>query len=153
MDMTGEAAEIHMRTDANNLVTTSRTTHLPEQKESIHMIQMLRQEACSGNIDDLAHMLTQHMLADCLTKNSVKPDNLIKAIDTGVLLEVDKHPPFRELLKDRHKAYQCFANWVIKNLKGAADIVTVLGEFVQKDIHATLYQEAGIMPGRRIHVS
>ena len=74
----------------------------------------------------------------------MKPDNLIKAIEIGVLLDVDKHPPFREMLKDRHKAYQCFANWVVKNLKGAADIVTVLGEFVQKDIHAVLYQEANL---------
>ena len=38
MDISGTAAEIHMRTDANNLVTTASTTHLPEQKETIHMI-------------------------------------------------------------------------------------------------------------------
>ena len=42
-----------MRTDANNLVTTAGTTHLPEQKETIHMIQMLRREAVSGSIEDL----------------------------------------------------------------------------------------------------
>ena len=34
MDLTGSEAEIHMRTDANNLVTTASTTHLPEQKET-----------------------------------------------------------------------------------------------------------------------
>ena len=39
-------AEIHMRTDANNLVSTASTTHSPEQQETIHMIQMLRKEAC-----------------------------------------------------------------------------------------------------------
>jgi hypothetical protein len=39
MDTSGEAAPIHMRTDANNLVTTAATTHLPAQKETIHMIQ------------------------------------------------------------------------------------------------------------------
>ena len=50
MDMTGCCAEIHMRTDANNLVTTASTTHLPDQKETVHMIQNLRQEACSGNM-------------------------------------------------------------------------------------------------------
>lgn len=41
--MTGQDLDIHMRTDANNLVTTAKTTHLPEQEEATHMIQMLRQ--------------------------------------------------------------------------------------------------------------
>ena len=31
MDLSGEVAKIHMRTDAKNLVTTARTIHLPEQ--------------------------------------------------------------------------------------------------------------------------
>ena len=31
MDMTGTAADIHMRTDAKNLVPTAQTTHLPQQ--------------------------------------------------------------------------------------------------------------------------
>ena len=52
MDISGEDVELHMRTDANNLVTTASTTHLPEQKETIHMIQMLRKEACSGSTSD-----------------------------------------------------------------------------------------------------
>ena len=34
MDISGEVAKIHMRTDAKNLVTTARTIHLPEQKEN-----------------------------------------------------------------------------------------------------------------------
>ena len=42
MDMSGEVAYIHMRTDAKNLVTTAKTIHLPEQKETIHMISKLR---------------------------------------------------------------------------------------------------------------
>ena len=29
MDVSAQAAELHMRTDANNLVTTASTTHLP----------------------------------------------------------------------------------------------------------------------------
>ena len=41
-DITGHSCEIHMRTGANNLVTTASTTHVPEQQETIHMIQMLR---------------------------------------------------------------------------------------------------------------
>ena len=32
MYLSGEVADIHMRTDAKNLVTTARTIHLPEQK-------------------------------------------------------------------------------------------------------------------------
>ena len=42
MDKSAEVANIHMRTDAKNLVTTARTIHLPGQKETIHMIPMLR---------------------------------------------------------------------------------------------------------------
>jgi hypothetical protein len=99
----GEIADIHMRTDANNLVTTASATHLPEQKETIHMIHMLRKEACSGSIHDLAHVRTAVCLSDCLTKHSAKPDALLNAVQTGVLPQVDCHPNFRDLLK--HKAY------------------------------------------------
>ena len=137
MDMSGCSAALHMRTDANNLVTTASTTHLPEQKETIHMINQLRTEACSGSIDDLAHVVSEDCLADCLTKASAKPQALIKAVDTGVLPNVDKHPPFRELMKHRHKAY-CMSDyddepeaepdplipWIIRNLDNAQDIVT-----------------------------
>ena len=103
MDLSGEVANIHMRTDAKNLVTTARTSHLLEQKETIHMISMLRKEACSGSIHDLAHIPTQNCLADCLTKASAKADNLITAVKTGELLEVDIHPKFRTLME--HKAF------------------------------------------------
>ena len=41
------------------------------------MISMLRKEACSGSIRDLAHTPTQNCLGDCLTKASAKADNLI----------------------------------------------------------------------------
>ncbi len=99
-----------MRTDANNLVTTASTTHLPEQKETIHMIHMLRKEARSGNMQDLGHVRTEDCLSDCLTKHSAKPDNLLKAILTGFLPNVDAQPLFRELVK--HKAY--FVAWFQK---------------------------------------
>ena len=103
MDISGEAAEIHMRTDANNLVTAAGTTHLPEQKETIHMMQMMRKELCSCAMDDLAHVKTEHCLSDCLTKQSAKPDALIEAIETGRLPYVDFHPLCRSLIK--HKAF------------------------------------------------
>ena len=103
MDVSSQVSDIHMRTDANNLVTTAHTTHLPEQQETIHMIQMLRKESVSGNIKDLGHVRTADMLADCLTKHSAKPDVLITAVDTGILPNVDASPSFRTMIK--HKAY------------------------------------------------
>ena len=103
MDMTAQPLEVHLRTDANNLVTTAASTRLPEQKETIHMIQMLRQEACSGQMHDLAHVLTQYCLADPLTKKSVSPTLLITTVQTGILREVDTHPLFRSTVQ--HKAF------------------------------------------------
>ena len=47
------------------------------------MISMLRKDACSGSIHDLAHIPTQNYLADCLTKATAKADNLITAVKTG----------------------------------------------------------------------
>ena len=98
-DITGLSSETHMRTDANNLVTTASTTHVPEQQETSHMIQMPRKEACSGSIADLSHIRAQWCLADCLTKKSANPQNLIHAVRCGTLKEVDSHPPFRSLLE------------------------------------------------------
>jgi hypothetical protein len=102
-DLTGTSAPLHMRTDANNLVTTAGTTHLPEQKETIHSIQMLRKEACSGAIEDLGHIPTEYCLADPLTKSTISADQLCKAVITGNLLMVDCNPLFRSL--NRHKAF------------------------------------------------
>ena len=133
MDVSGQSAEIHMRTDANNLVTTASTTHLPEQKETIHMIQMLRKEACSGAIDDLAHIRTEFCLSDCLTKHSAKPENLIQAIETGQLPEVDKHPSFRSLIQ--HRAY--LSEWIMENLKFPTQIFTFLATPVGNDTYLT----------------
>ena len=52
--ISGSDACVHTRTDANNLFTTAST----KQQETIHMIQMLRQEACSGAIADRVSILT-----------------------------------------------------------------------------------------------
>ena len=138
MDISGCEAELHMRTDANNLVTTASTTHLPEQKETIHMIQMLRTESLSGSIDDLAHVVTHDMLADCLTKHSAKPDYLIKAIATGYLPNADKHPPFRQLMQGKHKAYLTLAGWITRNIPAAGEVCTFLGEYVHREIQTVL---------------
>ena len=102
-DITGLSSEIHMRTGATSLVTTASATHVPEQQETIHMIQMLRKEACSGSIADLSHIRTQWCLADCLTKSLPILRILLMLFDKVFLTEVDAHPPFKSLLE--HKAY------------------------------------------------
>ena len=67
------------------------------------MIAILRKEACSGSIHDLAHISTQNCLADCLTKSSAQADSLITAVKTVRPLEFDVHPNFRTLME--HKAF------------------------------------------------
>ena len=134
MDLSGKAAQLHMRTDANNLVTTALTTHLPEQKETIHMIQMLRKESCSGSIEDLAHVRTEHCLADSLTQHSAKPDTLIKAVNTGELPHCDTHQSFRSLLK--HRAY--LARWIVRELPRPQGIAYFAGEAAQLEILQSL---------------
>ena len=138
MDLSAEVAEVHMRTDANNLVTTASTTHLPEQKETIHMINQLRTEAISGQIDDLAHVISVDCLADCLTKASADSKYLIKAITTGYLPNVDKHPPFRDLMKGRHKAYESVAHWIAQNLPVAPEVTTFLGTYIGPEVQRCL---------------
>ena len=123
-----------MRTDANNLVSTAQSTRLPEQKETLHMIQTLRKESMSGSIDDLAHVKTEDMLADCLTKTSAKPDVLVKAVNHGVLPNVDTHPEFRSLLK--HKAF--LVAWCCQNLNDARDIVSFMDIDIQSTIQSTV---------------
>ena len=135
MDLTGDALDMHIRTDANNLVTTAKTTHLPEQKETIHMISMLRKESNSGSIHDLAHVRTEHMLADCLTKHSVKPDNLINATETGILPNVDCQPSFRKMLQ--HKAY--LTQWCMANLDEPQHILSILDEDISNVMKEAWY--------------
>ena len=116
MDISGCRADVRIRVDANNFVTAAQSAHLPEQKETIHMIQMLRKEATSGSIEDLAHVRTDYCLGDCLTKQSAKSDALRKAVDTGTLTDVDMHLAFRSLLQ--HKAFML--EWVRLHLDPSA---------------------------------
>ena len=102
MDISGECADVHMRTDAKNLLTTARTIHLLEQKETIH-ICVLRKVVFAGSIRDLARIPAQKCLADCLTKASAKADNLITVVKTLRLFDVDTHTNFRTLME--HKAF------------------------------------------------
>ena len=63
------------------LLRRHRLTHLPEQKETHHLIQMLRHESNTGQLDDLSHIASEYCLADPLTKSSAKPDQLVKTIE------------------------------------------------------------------------
>ena len=106
------------------------------------MIQMLRKEASSGNIDDLSHVRTEDCLADSLTKASAKPDALIKAVDTGELPKVDTHPPFRTLLK--HKAY--LTGWIAHNIDHAREVVYFLDLHVQHHMQVYYCNKVNYFP-------
>ena len=136
-DISGEIVPIHIRTDANNLVTTAQTTHLPEQKETHHLIQMLRHESNTGHLDDLSHIASEYCLADPLTKSTAKPDQLVSSITTGKLENVDTHPPFRSLLK--HKAF--LTTWVIETLSEPHNVLTFFSEDISDYVFAMLYFE------------
>ena len=112
MDISAACVAIRMRTDANNLVTTAPTTRLPEKQETMHMTQMLGKEACSGQKESLAHVVSTDCLSDCLTKASAKADALVKVVSTGVLTHIDTHPPLKSILK--HKAF--LTQWFIASL-------------------------------------
>jgi len=130
-DVTGEVIPIHIRTDANNLVTTAQTTHLPEQKETHHLIQMLRHESNTGQLEDLSHVASEYCLADPLTKSSAKPDQLVKTIESGLMEYVDVHPPFRSLLK--HKAF--LSHWVADNIRDSRYVTSFMNEDISEDLH------------------
>ena len=136
-DISGEIVPIHIRTDANNLVTTAQTTHLPEQKETHHLIQMLRHESNTGHLDDLSHIASEYCLADPLSKSTAKPDQLVSSITTGKLENVDTHPPFRSLLK--HKAF--LTTWVIETLSEPHNVLTFFNEDISDYVFAMLYFE------------
>ena len=130
-DISGELADVHTRTDANNLVTTASTTHQPEQKETMHLIQMLRKESNSGQMHDLAHVRSEHCLADCLTKSSAKADELIKSVMTGTLPNVDVHPPFRTMLQN--KAF--LVEWLAYNTSHGSCVFTFLAGNISYEVH------------------
>ena len=53
----------------------------------------------------------------------------MQAVDIGILPNVDKQPPFRELMKNKHKASGCtdeLVSWIVKNIPRAETAVTFL---------------------------
>ena len=84
----------------------------------------------------MAHVVSEDCLSDCLTKASAIPQALIKAVDTGYLPNIDKHPPFREMMKHKHKAYsttrdysECtdeLISWLAHNVEHVDDVLTFM---------------------------
>ena len=144
-DISGEIVPFHIRTDANNLVTTAQTTHLPEQKETHHLIQMLRHESNTGHLDDLSPIASEYCLADPLTKSTAKPDQLVSSITTGKLEQVDVHPPFRSLLK--HKAF--LTTWVVDTLHEPHNVTTFFCEDISDHVFAIMYFDEYIFVSRK----
>ena len=115
------------------------------------MINQLRTEACSGSIDDLAHVASNDCLSDCLTKSSAKAEFLINAVNTGYLPNVDKHPPFRELMRHRHNAYNVMSTescdlipWIVQNLEDSSSILTFMNTPVRSRIEQFLASCSGV---------
>ena len=98
----------------------------------MQLIQMLRKESNSGQMHDLAHVRSEDCLADSLTKHSAKADELIKAVLTGSLLNVDAHPPFRTMLQKR----AFLVEWLAHNTKHGPDIIAFAGVGIAESMFA-----------------
>ena len=72
---------------------------------------------------DLAGVRSDDCLADSLTKHSAKGNELIKAVLTGNLVNVDTHPPFRTRLQN--KAF--LVEWLAHNATHGPDIIAFAG--------------------------
>jgi hypothetical protein len=95
---------------------------------------MLRHESNTGHLDDLSHIASEYCLADPLTKSTAKPDQLVSSIATGKLEQVDVHPPFRSLLKN--KAF--LTTWIIETLHEPHNVI-VSRKFVPAISYLTGY--------------
>ena len=140
-----EIVPFHIRTDANNLVTTAQTTHLPEQKETHHLIQMLRHESNTGHLDDLSPIASEILSGRPTYKITAKPDQLVSSIATGKLEQVDVHPPFRSLLK--HKAF--LTTWVVDTLHEPHNVTTFFCEDISDHVFAIMYFDEYIFVSRK----
>ncbi len=112
--MTAQGWPNHIRADTSNLVTIATKTSFPEQKDTIHTTASLRTEACSGQIDDTAHVTTVVQLVDRLTKG--KPTHfkgLQQAVTTSVVPNI--HHPFKTMMKQTHWAN--IALWLSRNTR------------------------------------
>ena len=105
------------------------------------MTQMLRHEAVSGAMKDLAHVVSKDMLADVLTKQECNEGlrALTKAVTTGYLPNVDAQPNFRDLIRTSHKAFFC--SWIARNIDidfTKDTVISFLGVNIQDEFHSFL---------------
>ena len=91
MDLSDKVAKIHMRIDAKNLVRTARTIHLPDKSDSSHDLHVGK-----------GSLFSKYSWSSAV-KASAKAINLITAVKTGKLSEVDIHSNCRPLME--HKAF------------------------------------------------
>ena len=72
---------------------------------------------------DLAHVRSEDCLADSLTKHSAKAGELIKAVLTSNLLNVDAHPA-------------SLVEWLAHNTKHGPDIIAFAGVGIAESMFA-----------------
>ena len=77
---------------------------------------------------------------------------IVHAVNTGVLPNVDSHPPFRELMKHKHKAYTLaplrneeevvdpLIVWLVMNIPEVEDVYTFMAIPVRSSIEYFLTQ-------------
>ena len=80
----------------------------------------------------ISHTRSEDCLADSLTKQSAKADELIKAVLTGNLMNVDAPPPFRSILQN--KAF--LVEWLAHNTKHGPDPTAFAGVGVAESMLA-----------------
>ena len=97
------------------------------------MINQLRHEVQTGNIDDLAHVVSEDQMSDALTKMAEHKviAALHRTVTTGKIPNTDRHPKFRDLMQNRHKAYHVqniidCVEWLIAHIQDPLCIQTFL---------------------------
>ena len=89
----------------------------------------------AGHLDDSSHIASEYCLADPLTKSTARPDQLVSSLTTGKLEQVDVHPPFRSLLKQKSFS----TTWVIETLHEPHNVLAFLCEDISDYVFAMMY--------------
>ena len=121
----GELADVHIRTDANNLVTTASTTHQPEQKKN-HAFKPEATEGKQQRTDARSGTWEKIILPHA----TAKADEFIKSVMTGVLPNVDVHPPFRTM--SQNQAF--LVEWLSYNTTLGPTVLTFLAEDISAEV-------------------
>ena len=71
--------------DSEPLIESIYSTKQVDRKTVRHLIQMLKDTLDNGQVDKFVWVETKHMLADILTKDSVRNDELVEILKSGKL--------------------------------------------------------------------